>query len=64
MRKIIKGVSRFLEDIPRRWEVPKDGPSMVNLRRRNIEKSFPDVKYTSPQRALPKFLRRTGRLWD
>jgi hypothetical protein len=61
MRKAIRVLSRFLADIPRRWEVPKDGPAMTNIRRRTMQNSFNIIATRPSQRALPRFLRRSDR---
>ena len=61
MRKIVRVLSRFLGDIPNRWEVPKDGPAMINIRRRTMQNSFNIIATRPSQRSLPKFLRRSDR---
>ena len=61
MRKIVKVLSRFLGTIPSRWEIPKDGPAMVNIRRRTMQNSFNIIATRPSQRALPRFLRRSDR---
>ena len=61
MRKAIRVLSRFLGDIPKHWEVPKDGPAMQNIRRRTMQNSFNIIVTRPSQRALPRFLRRSDR---
>mgnify|MGYP003151144775 CR=1 FL=1 len=68
MRKFVKVLSRFLGDIPRHWEVPKDGPAMIDIRQKNMVDVL-NILSTRPsherarfgQRALPRFLRRSDR---
>ena len=56
MKKIIRVLSRLF------LNVPQDGPTMTELRQKNITDVF-NVIATRPsqQRALPKFLRRSDR---
>ena len=61
MRKIVKVLHRFLTDLPNRWELPKDGPAMQNIRRRTMQNSFNIIATRPSQRALPRFLRRSDR---
>ena len=61
MRRIVKVLSRLLIDLPKRWELPKDGPAMTAIRRRDMQNSFNIIATRPSQRALPRFLRRSDR---